>query len=101
MPHELCLVEPTALAPQLSLSRMLRPEDGYRCRFNSWSSFSAAELNRLDSQLLLAVAVPETREAITFFRSLFHKPGRIPTLAVVPSQSSEELFRTASDAADD
>jgi DNA-binding NtrC family response regulator len=101
MPHELCLVEPTTMASQLSLSRMLRPEDGYRCRCSNWTSFSAAQLGRLGSELLLAVAVPETTEAISFFRSLVHEQGRIPTLAVVPGESSEELLRTASDAADD
>ncbi len=101
MPHQLCVVESTAVASQFSLSRMLRPEDGYRCRCNSWTSFSAAALNRLDSQLLLAVAVPETSEAISFFRSQSKEPGRIPTLAVLPSESSEELFRTAAEAADD
>ena len=62
---------------------------------------SVAELSRVDSQLLLAVVVPETEEAINFFRSLVNKPGRIPTLAVVPSESSEELLHAASDAADD
>lgn len=101
MPYELCLVEPSTMAPQLSLSRMLRPEDGYRCRRNSWSSLSDAELNRLDSQLLLAVAVPESREAISFLLSRVNRPGRIPTLAVIPSESSGEFLRTASDAADD
>ena len=101
MPQELCLVEPTTMASQLSLRRMLRPEDGYRCRCSNWTSFSAAQLSRFDSELLLAVAVPETMEAIRFFRSLVHKQGRIPTLAVVPGESSEELLRTASDAADD
>jgi DNA-binding response OmpR family regulator len=89
------------MASQLSLRRMLRPEDGYRCRCSNWTSFSAAQLSRFDSELLLAVAVPETMEAIRFFRSLVHKQGRIPTLAVVPGESSEELLRTASDAADD
>jgi DNA-binding NtrC family response regulator len=60
-----------------------------------------AELNRFDSQLLLAVAVPETTEAISFFRALLNQPARIPTLAVVPSESSEELLRTTAEAADD
>ncbi len=80
---------------------MLRPEDGYRCRCNSWTSFSPTELNRIGSQLLLAVAVPETTEAISFLRSRVKKPWLIPTLAVIPGESSEELLRTASDAADD
>jgi two-component system response regulator GlrR len=101
MPHELCLVEPMGIAPHLSLSRLLRPEDGYRCRRNSWSSFPHAELNRLDSRLLLAVAVPETTEATSFFRSLGNKPWPIPALAIVPSDPSEELLRTVSYAADD
>lgn len=101
MAHELCLVEPTSLAPQLSLSRMLRPDDGYHCRCDNWSAFSPTELNRLDSHLLLAVAVPETTEALSFFRSQLTKPWRIPILAVIPHESSEELLRSASDAADD
>ena len=101
MLHELCLVEATATSPQLSLSRMLRAEDGYRCSRRIWSSFSLAELSRFDSQLLLAVAVPETAEALSFFRALLHQPAHIPTLAVVPSESSEELLRTTSQAADD
>jgi two-component system, NtrC family, response regulator GlrR len=101
MPHELCLVEPAGVAPQFSLSRMLRPEDGFRCKCECWTSFSATGLNCLGSQLLLAVAVPESRAAISFFRSLSCNPGRTPTLAVVPSESSEELLRSASDASDD
>jgi two-component system response regulator GlrR len=101
MPHELCLVEPTATTPQLSLSRMLRAEDGYRCSRRMWSSFSMADLGRFDSQLLLAVAVPESQEAINFFRALAHQPARIPMLVVVPSESSEELLQSTSEAADD
>jgi two-component system response regulator GlrR len=101
MAHELCLVEPTVTTPQLSLSRMLRAEDGYRCSRRIWSSFSVAELDRFNSQLLLAVAVPETAEAISFFRALLNRPARIPTLAVVPGESSEELLRTTSEVADD
>ncbi len=89
------------MAPQLSLSRMLRPEDGFLCRRDSWTSFSAAQSNRLDSQLILAVAVPETNEAINFLRSRIKQPGRIPTLVIIPNGSSEELLRTASDGADD
>jgi DNA-binding NtrC family response regulator len=89
------------MAPHLSLSRMLRPEDGFLCRRNSWNSFSAEELNRLNSKLVLAVAFPETAEAISFLRSGIRRPGRIPTLAVIPGGSSEELLRTASDGADD
>lgn len=101
MPHELCLVEPTVMTPQLSLSRMLREEDGYRCSRRIWSSFSVADLSRFDSQLLLAVAVPESQEVISFFRALAHQPARVPTLAVVPSESSEELLQTTAEAADD
>jgi DNA-binding NtrC family response regulator len=80
---------------------MLRPEDGYRCKCECWSSFSAKQLSGLGSQLLLAVAVPESSAAISFFRGLSGNPGRTPTLAVVPSESSEELLRSASDASDD
>jgi DNA-binding NtrC family response regulator len=101
MPHELCLVEPTGLASQLSLSSILRTEDGYRCRRKNWSTFSPAEANRPESELLVAVAVPETSEALAFFRSLLKRPMRTPTLAVVSGESSEELLRTVSDASDD
>jgi two-component system response regulator GlrR len=80
---------------------MLRPEDGYRCRCNSWTSFSAAQLQGRESQLLLAVAIPETSEALSFFRAQAKERGRIPTLAVLPSESSEELFRSAAAGADD
>jgi DNA-binding NtrC family response regulator len=89
------------MATQFSLSRMLRPEDGYSCKRECWTSFSATGLSSLSSQLLLAVAVPESGAAINFFRSLSCNPGRTPTLAVVPGDSSEELLRSASDAADD
>src|SRR5437588_12181701 len=100
MPHELCLVEATA-TPQLSVSRMLRAEDGYCCSHREWSSFSVADLNRFHSQLLLAVAVPETKEAVDFFHALLRQSPRVPTLAVVPTESSEELLRTTSEVADD
>jgi DNA-binding NtrC family response regulator len=80
---------------------MLRIEDGYRCNRTTWSSFSTTELRCLDPQLLLAVAVPETMEAVHFFKSWMQQPLRIPTLAVVPSESSEELLRTTSEVADD
>ncbi|RSL17975.1 DNA-binding NtrC family response regulator [Edaphobacter aggregans] len=100
MPHEVCLVEPAGVTPQLSLSRMLRPEDGYRCKCECWTSFSAGP-NFLGAQLLLAVAVPECWAAISFFRTQSCNQGRTPTLAVVPSESSEELLRSASDASDD
>jgi DNA-binding NtrC family response regulator len=99
--HELCLVEPAMTTPQLSLSRMLRAEDGYRCSRRIWSSFAVADLIRQDSKLLLAVAVPETTEAVRFFQALLRQPVRIPTLAVVPSESSEELLRTTTEVADD
>ena len=59
MPHELCLIEPAATSSHLSLSRMLRIEDGYHCIHRMWSSFSLSDLSSFDSQLLIAVAVPE------------------------------------------
>jgi len=101
MPHELCVVESPSLAPQLSVSRLLTLEAGFHCRYDNWNSFSLRELSGLDSKLLLAVAVPESKEAMQFFQSLLANGHRIPTLAVLPNEPSEELLRTASQTADD
>jgi two-component system response regulator GlrR len=101
MSHELYLIEPTAASSQLSLGRMLRSEDGYHCICRMWSSFSAAELNSFDSQLLIAVAVPENAGAVSFFESAHRRPLRVPTLAVVPGEPSEDLLHAVAQAADD
>ena len=101
MPHELCLIEPAATTSQLSLNRMLRVEDGYHCSRRIWSSFSPADLNSLGSQLLIAVAVPESAEAAGFLKASMCQPLRIPTLAVLPNESREDLLHAAAEAADD
>ena len=101
MSQQLCVVESAAASPQTSLSRLLRPEDGFDCRCNHWNSFSNTELNSSECRLLLAVAVPETAEAVRFFRSRPRELARIPTLAVLPCESDEEVLRTVSDAVDD
>jgi len=101
MLHQLYVVEPPGLAPHLSLKGLLTSENGYNCHHNEWSSFSLSELANLQSQLLLAVAVPETAEAIRFLHLLAAERRRIPTLAVVPNEPSAELLRMAAEAADD
>jgi DNA-binding NtrC family response regulator len=101
MLHEICVVESSGIAPQLSMSRLLTPEMGFHCSLSNWTGFSPERLQARDLQLLLAVAAPEAGEAIDFFRSLRARPRRVPTVAVIPPETTEEFMRAVLEVTDD
>jgi len=101
MLHEICVVESSGMAPQLSVGQLLTPEMGFRCRLSNWTGFSVERLQPNDPQLILAVAAPEPTEALDFLRSLRTGQRRIPTVAVIPHDATEELMHAVLQATDD
>jgi hypothetical protein len=101
MLHEVCVVESSGMVPQLSMARLLTEEMGFHCNLSNWSSFSIERLRASDSQLILAVAAPEPIEALDFFRSLRAGQRRVPTVAVMPHDATEELMNAMLAATDD
>jgi DNA-binding NtrC family response regulator len=101
MLHEVCVVESSGMVPQLSVARLLTEEMGFHCSLSNWTSFSVERLRASDSQLILAVAAPEPIEALDFFRSLRTGQRRVPTVAVIPHDATEELMNAMLAATDD
>jgi DNA-binding NtrC family response regulator len=89
------------MAPQLSVGRLLTEEMGFHCSLSNWTSFSVERLRASDFQLVLAVAAPEPIEALDFFRSLRTGQRRVPTVAVIPHDATEELMHAVLEATDD
>ncbi len=101
MPHHVILIEQPLVPEEASLRGLLSPEYGFECERSTWDLPQLAKLRLRDSELVVAVGVPETSEALDLFRWLREHAVAVPTLAVLPDQPSEEFLRTASDIACD
>jgi DNA-binding NtrC family response regulator len=84
-----------------SLSRDLMPELDSQVEVATWDSLSLEKLQQCSAQVLVAVAVPPSPEAIGLFRWLREHPIAGPTLAVLANDVDDEVLSIASQATDD
>ena len=84
-----------------SLSRDLMPELNSQVELATWDSLSLEKLHQCSAQVLVAVAVPPSPEAVGLFRWLREHPVPGPTLAVLANDVDDEVLSIASQATDD
>ena len=83
------------------LSRDLIPELSSHVELATWDSLTFQKLQQRPTQVLVAVAMPPSPEAIDLFKWLREHPITSPTLAVLANDVDDEIFRIVSQSTDD
>ena len=84
-----------------SLAHQLNAGGEFRCERKVWDAVDFANLRSHSYELVLPVTPLQPSAGAAFFRWLRKNPLRVPTLAVLHGDSSEELIRSASQVTDD
>jgi two-component system, NtrC family, response regulator GlrR len=74
---------------------------GWRCDRAIWNSFAFESLGRIGADMIVASGVLAQSRLLAFSHWLRVHPIRIPTIAVLPEDSEDELLRTCFETADD
>ena len=101
MARRLLVIEDESVASRESLGRLLLLEAGFSCEYVRWESLATERLIASNAQLIVALPVREASRAMNLLNWLHGHPIATPTLAVLPSESDDELVRMASEAAAD
>jgi two-component system response regulator GlrR len=101
MSTRLLLVEPDPPAGHTGLEGLLSLETSLSCHRVAWKSFDPQTLQTAAADLLVAVDVPQTREALGLFDWLRDHSIDMPAFAVLPADAEENLLRIASETLDD
>ena len=79
----------------------LPPNAGFSCQTVDWNAMRRENLSTSAAQLIVAVAYPQTAEAVSLFEWLRSNPVAVPTLAVVSTEIDHGDLRTILAAADE
>jgi DNA-binding NtrC family response regulator len=99
--YRVLCVEPGCGPMGDTLAVCLTAGAGFRLERARWDRVVVQGLARYSADVILAVVVARAAEAVDVFRWLRQRPVAVPTLAVLPQASDEELLRCVVDAADD
>ena len=100
MAYRILCVEPSYAPMGDTLAVSLSAGAGFRLERASWERVVVEGLARFSVDVILAVIV-RAAEAAECFRRLRQRSVAVPTLAVLPEASDDELLRCVVDAADD
>ena len=100
MIQDVYIVEPSTVAADFSLTRLLGPNAAFRWISSTWATLPIDQLSD-DRLLLIAVGVPDPTTALLGLRRLLRTPARILSLAVMPIDSPADLVQSLRIVADD
>src|SRR5215469_9149343 len=101
MPHQIVVISDHAVACSPHLDCWLPSEIRFSQHQIDWESSSYDHIKFLGPHLIIAFAGAEPVHAAAVLRSLRQWPLAVPLLAVLPSESNEDLLQVAADTADD
>ena len=96
----LLVIEDAGVYPASSVTHQLSAGGAFRCVRKAWETLNFENIRSYSCRLVLSVMSPMSAGA-AFFHWLRKNPLEVPTLAVLPSDCSEDLIRTASQVTDD
>lgn len=100
MTNLLLIEDGEALLPE-SFVRPPLADAGWRCDRAIWNSFAFESLGRIGADLIVASGVQGRSTLLGFLHWLRDHPIGVPTIAVLPEGSEDELLSACFEAADD
>ena len=76
-------------------------DHSWNCEHATWNSFAFENLDRYAADLVVAAATPNRPMLRNFLSSTQRRPGRLPTIAVLPEDPASDLLRLCIGTADD
>jgi len=101
MNSQLVIIENPPSSVHKTLIRDLMPELSSHVELATWDSLTLQKLQERSTQVLVAVAMPSSPEAIGLFKWLREHPIPSPTLAVLANDVDDETLSIVSQSTDD
>ena len=101
MVDDVYIVEAPNVSAELSLSRMLTPDVGFRSIHATWANLPIHEISKRNRTLVVTVAPPLPSAALQGLRALPRSHARILTLAAVPVGLNSDMLQEFRDLAGD
>src|SRR5262245_66341859 len=100
MPYRLLVIESESDAATATVHADLGSDLSFVCRRTSWNQLLPHSLDQTESDLIVAVAPPQTAAVLPLFEGLRRHPLRVPIFAVLPENPDELLLESISRTAD-
>src|ERR1700733_3804600 len=98
---QLLFIESSTAPGSSGVPSALLPNSGFSCQTVGWNEVRRESLGISAAQLIVAVAYPQTAQAVKLFEWLRSNPISVPTLAVVSPETEHSALRAILNAADE
>src|ERR1051326_4391119 len=101
MSHRLAIVGDDLPSRELAVDRLLPPQAGFCLCHLLWDSFAPERIREFKAHLILALAPAEPTQALRMLHNLRDWTLAAPALAILASESDEQVLGLVAEAADD